>query len=581
MKPNKILMIFCLRGLIDLSFSQDKILTDIRDLSPEQIKTEGFRLAAEQAVAIKAIGFHGTRKKDVMFSNAWILNAQTREVVWDMFDADGAKKERLLLEYDESLRLPAGAYEVYYSTYPDFYYNYDRGWGRYLGRFFDDIFEGEDIDDLKRDFKGDLKEFGIQVQGGGKRLSEMEVAELHEQWTEDAIIAMTGLSDEEYLRRGFSCERPVEVEIYAVGEARNDGTFDYGWIINTATRESVWKMTYRNSDYAGGSQKNRKVHETISLPAGRYVAFFVTDDSHSSLRWNAAPPYDPMFWGMTIKLKDPSLKKYVKTYDYETAPEENVIVKFTRLRDSEFRSQGFTLKRARDLRIYALGEGRDGKMFDYGWIVDAKSNRKIWEMDYQETEHAGGDAKNRLIDEVRRFEKGSYIVYFVTDDSHSYWDWNSAPPHDQERWGITIYGANENFDPNDVSEYEARAAADLLAQIVRVGPHDHERERFTLDHDAEVRVYAIGEGMDGNMYDYGWIEDADSRRVVWDMSYRETRHAGGADKNRLCDEIIPLKKGEYIVYYESDDSHSFNDWNSDPPDDPVSWGISIFLVKDE
>ncbi len=581
MKPNKALMVFCLCGFFDLSFSQDKVLTDIRDLSPEEIKIGGFRLAAEQEITIKAIGFRGTRKKEMMFSNSWILDSETRDVVWDMYDADSAKKGRQLLEYNESLMLPAGAYEVYYSTYPDFDYHYDRGWDRYFGKFFNDIFDGENVDDLRRDFRGDLREFGIQVQGIGKRLSEAEVTELHQQWGQKAIIAMSGLSDDEYLRRGFSLERPVELEIYAVGEARNEGTFDYGWIVNTATRESVWKMTYRNSDYAGGNQKNRKVHETISLPAGKYVAFFVTDDSHSFQKWNAAPPYDPVFWGMTIKLKEPSMKQYVKTYDYEVAPEKNVIIKLTRLRDGEFRTHGFTLKRPMDLRIYAMGEGREGNMFDYGWIVDAKSSKKIWKMDYYDTEHAGGDDKNRLIDEVRRFEKGSYIVYFITDDSHSYWDWNSAPPHDQERWGITIYGESEDFDPNDVSDYAARADRDLLAQIVRVGNDDQERERFTLDRDAEVRIYAIGEGVDGNMYDYGWIEDADSRRVVWEMTYRITRHAGGADKNRFCDEIVTLKKGEYIVYFESDGSHSFGEWNSAPPDDPVNWGISVFLVKDK
>jgi hypothetical protein len=339
-------------------------------------------------------------------------------------------------------------------------------------------------------------------------------------------------------------------------------------------------MTYRNSDYAGGDKKNRKVHETISLPAGQYAVFFVTDDSHSYQRWNASPPYDPMFWGMTIKLANPSMKQYVKVYDYEATPEENVVVKFNRMRDEEFKTQGFELKRPRDLRIYALGEGRDGDMFDYGWIVDAKTNRKVWEMDYYDTEHAGGDEKNRLIDEVKHFDKGNYIVYYVTDGSHSYWDWNTAPPHDQERWGITIYGADASFDPADVSEYEPKADAAILAQVVRAGDHDRERERFSLAKQTDVRVYAIGEGDDGRMYDYGWIENADTRKVVWEMTYRKTRNAGGADKNRLVDDVISLEGGEYILYYESDGSHSFNNWNADPPYDAVNWGITVFKVKD-
>ncbi|MFQ5770315.1 MAG: hypothetical protein ACE5HX_07250, partial [bacterium] len=90
----------------------------------------------------------------------------------------------------------------------------------------------------------------------------------------------------------------------------------------------------------------------------------------------------------------------------------------------------------------------------------------------------------------------------------------------------------------------------------------------------------IGEGTDGRMFDYGWIEDAEQRKVVWEMTYRKTNHAGGAKKNRLFDDTIFLKKGEYIVYYETDDSHSYNDWNSAPPYDPVNWGITVYLVED-
>ena len=82
------------------------------------------------------------------------------------------------------------------------------------------------------------------------------------------------------------------------------------------------------------------------------------------------------------------------------------------------------------------------------------------------------------------------------------------------------------------------------------------------------------------MHDYGWIENAETGRVVWEMSYRRTDHAGGARKNRLSDEVISLKKGEYIVFYETDDSHSFGDWNASPPYDPQSWGITIYKVED-
>jgi len=202
-------------------------------------------------------------------------------------------------------------------------------------------------------------------------------------------------------------------------------------------------------------------------------------------------------------------------------------------------------------------------------------------MEYRETEHAGGDQKNRMVNTVLHLDKGSYIVYFVTDGSHSYRDWNAAPPYDPEHWGISLNAASEGFAPKDVSAYEEREDKSVLARIVGVGDHERKQATFSLSKKSDVHIYALGEGRDGDMFDYAWIEDAKTGRVVWEMTYRMTEHAGGAPKNRLFDGTISLPEGKYIVLYETDDSHSFRDWNEDPPDDPGSWGVTLRLVREE
>jgi hypothetical protein len=63
------------------------------------------------------------------------------------------------------------------------------------------------------------------------------------------------------------------------------------------------------------------------------------------------------------------------------------------------------------------------------------------------------------------------------------------------------------------------------------------------------------------------------------MSYRRTVHAGGARKNRVFNDIINLPKGEYRLCYQTDDSHSYSDWNDAAPRDPVKWGITVYLEK--
>ncbi|MFQ5864603.1 MAG: hypothetical protein ACE5IW_05170 [bacterium] len=563
------------------SQAQDDVLAEIRDILQQEIRVEGFRLAAKQEVQIEAVGFRGSRRHGFMFTRAWILDSRTREVIWEMEEAEIKKKSRTLLEYEDQVTLPKGAYEVYYSSFPHYYRGNEEDFGDFVGRILDEIFDRDDYEDLYDDYREEWKKFKIVVWGKGKRYPEEDITELHDAFRKDAFVSMTALRDDEYKRQGFMFAKPAKVQVYAIGEVRKDGTFDYGWIINTKTREKVWKLSYRHSKRAGGSKKNRMVNEVISLPAGRYVAFFVTDDSHSYGRWNASPPYDPMFWGLTLKVQDPSMLRNIKLFDYEELPAENVIVKFTRLGDDEFKSKGFTLKKPMDLRIYAIGEGKRKEMFDYGWIVDAKSHKRVWEMEYYNTEHAGGGEKNRLFDDVVHFDKGSYIVYFITDGSHSYRDWNTTPPPDQDSWGITILAVDGGYRPKDVVGYEEKEDHSILAKLVRIRDDAFERESFTLDKESEIRIYAIGEGSDGTMYDYGWIEDAETRRVLWEMTYRKTDRAGGARKNRLFDGTILLKAGEYAVYYESDGSHSFNDWNAAPPYDPVNWGITVYLVEEE
>ncbi|NIR48810.1 hypothetical protein GWO43_10285 [candidate division KSB1 bacterium] len=554
---------------------------------------EGFELDRDQDVQIEAVGLHyQSQSRDFILGNTWILNSETREVVWELPPTEEEPKdERDIQKFNEKVSLSKGKYEVYYASFPyyqwidddwDRDYDWDdrwnrrRGWHGWMSR----IFDGRWGDWYYDEFRDAFREFKAVVKGLGKKLSRDEIRKSQEAFRKKAVVAIPITRDDRYETQGFVVEKPMEVQIYALGEARRDGNFDYGLILNTNTLERVWQLTYRDSEHAGGAQKNRMSRESISLPAGTYVAYYISDDSHSPWEWNAPPPYDPEFWGLAILAKNPDMKKHVKKYDYDGYQIENAIVDFIRLRDDEFRSKGFTLKKPANLRVYAIGEGRDGDMFDYGWIVDAKTHERVWEMDYYKTEHAGGGRKNRIVDDVVKFEKGSYIAYFVTDGSHSYRRWNTSPPWDQEHWGMTIVPAEEDFDLDNVTDYEESEDENVLAKIVRVRDHDFERARFSLDNDSKVRIYAIGEGKPGRMYDYGWIEDAESGRVVWEMSYRKTDHAGGARKNRLYNQVISLEAGEYIVFYETDDSHSFNDWNASPPYDPINWGITVYRVVD-
>ncbi|UCG52743.1 MAG: hypothetical protein JSW58_04110 [Candidatus Latescibacterota bacterium] len=555
--------------------AQEEVLIRIEQLDVAEIKLGGFILDRNQEVSIEAVGFRDRGiGRDFRFSNAWILDAESRKVVWTLREADSERLSKHLREYTDEAKLSKGRYEVYYSTYPSHWYGSRdveiNGFGDLVSRIMEGIF---DKDFNYRDFRRAVDEFYIVVRGNGNPLSGQKVREFHNSLKENAFISLTALENDHYESIGLTLERPMDLQIYAIGEITRDGNYDYCWITDTRKHEKVWKFEYENSAHAGGAKKNRVFKGAVSLPKGTYAVYCATDDSHAFDRWNSPPPHDPFFWGVVIQPADPKMAEHIRTFEHEHIAEQNAIVEITRLGDDEMESQGFTIKRPMRLRVYAIGEGGESEMYDFSWIVDAETREPVWEMEPDLTEHAGGASKNRVFEGIIELEPGNYIAYAVTDDSHSYRDWNASPPHDQERWGITIVVVEG--ERGDVVEYSEDQDRSILARIVGVGNNSHKNESFELADDVKVRIYAIGEGSRGEMYDYAWIENSETGDVVWEMTYRMTDHAGGAKKNRLFNGTLVLEAGEYIVHYESDGSHSFRRWNASPPADAMSWGVTV------
>lgn len=586
MRNYGLITIFILTLCISFSLlAQDDYLVDISKVFPEEIQITGFAISSEQDVKVKAAIISPRRNyREFHFSYAWILNAETRELVWELKNGEIEERDRYKITYTGEFELKPGTYEVYYSTYPhfnfedDFYYQ----WGArgFFSGLFNAVFNDDDEDERYRYFEELYEELYFRLEGQGVSLSSDQVTENQEALKGKAFLSFTSLRDDEFEEQIFEVKQPVELRVYALGEARRDGEYDFGTIINLRTRERVWQLTYRGSDDAGGARKNRLADETITLEPGLYKSLYVTDDSHSYRRWNSAPPFDPNFWGLTLWAQGDAAGNLVKL-DEDVDLNQSTVAEFTRVRDEEYLVKGFTLKKPLNLQIYALGEGSDGEMYDYGWIVDVKTRKRVWEMDYYDTEPAGGADKNRMFDGVIKLEPGNYMVYYITDDSHAYRDWNMSPPYDKKSWGITISVLDESYSDGDIVAYEEEEDPNTLARIIRVRDDERRKSQFTVKKDGYVYVYAIGEGSYDEMHDYAWIENANTGRVVWEMTYRKTDRAGGARKNRLFDDRVYLEAGDYYLYYETDDSHSFNDWNDRPPSDPFNWGVTVSILEDD
>jgi hypothetical protein len=570
--------ILLLTGSFSRVMAQGTVLADLGSGEFGDISMQGFNLPSDARVTIDVVCLDAHRTQPLA-TDAWILDASTRRPVWHYDVDDSDREDQDLRVLTDEISLPAGTYEVYYTSYVD--WPSDNWNGRSIGDIIrnavrevihgDTWLRSDNREEKFRDLKGDL---GIRVAGptSGRSIDNQE--ELAGGFLSTAFLTITGVPDERYIAEGFELKRPLDVEVYAIGEFVDGHQFDHGWIIDTQSRRKVWEMESNDTDHAGGASKNRMIRSTVSLEPGNYAAFFATDGSHSATAWNSAPPFDPDFWGLTLRVQDAEDLRHVSRFDYETMPLDGAVVTLREMGDNEHGTAGFSVSRPLEVRIYALGEGTDGRMFDYGWITNADTYEQVWRLEYGSTEHAGGARKNRVFDGVLKLNVGNYVAHFVTDASHSYGSWNDDRPYDADAWGITVAPVNAS-DADRMSAYSPGEDRSRLASITEVGDGAQRYEDFALDKDTRVRIFALGEGSGGRMFDYGWVESLDDNSVVWEMTYRMTEHGGGAQKNRMVNTTLLLPAGSYRVHYVSDGSHSFWDWNADPPIEAGMWGITV------
>ncbi|MEM6523416.1 MAG: hypothetical protein AAF693_06485 [Bacteroidota bacterium] len=543
----------------------------VNNVYPGKLKIQGFNVSSKTEVDIKGSAGVFVDNSQRMVFYGWIIDSDTRKVVWHLLD-DVRSKNRLreegFFDFEEKVTLESGNYELIYTGVRD--NNNNGNWNiDGFDHFMNRLFSSRSRERYRDRYREDLS---IRVNASG--LKAVDAKELLDNKTKDAVVSINRVGDNATMKERFSLKDETTLKIYAVGEGGRREVYDYVWIYDARNHERVWQMDYGNTSFAGGADKNYVANKTITLPKGSYIVSYSSDDSHSFREWNSLPPDDPQFWGVTIWANSPKDKANVIPFKEDNMTK--AMVELIRVGDDEYLSQGIKLNADAKVRILCLGEkGSDG-FVDSGWIMDANTREIVWEMGSHNAEYAGGDRKNEMVDEVISLDKGAYIVYYATDDSHSFRRWNASQPHEQDRWGITLWALNDNvkYELFDEKEYKSDK---VLVEILRVRDREYLKETFTLKEDTRLRIKAIGEGSDGDMHDYGWIENRNTGRVVWEMTYRNSDYAGGARKNRMYNDVVILPKGEYRVYYESDGSHSYRDWNASPPRDQESYGISLMI----
>jgi len=437
-----------------------------------ELMTHGFELPREVELRVEAVGrldrdntswlarvVHGGGEEPLS-AYAWLLDAETREPVWIM-EADAASRvSSTLRRVEETLRLGPGRYELYYFSSHAWQERADdeeiqgnHGW-------WDRMWSGEPprADELRRDVRDDLDECRVTLSADGLSHEDLRHFEVTGNLP-GAIVRGNRVGNSQFRTTGLEVDRTTSLRIYSIVEETRYGhaAADYGWIVNASTREVVWHPRQGRSSEAGGSEKNRLFDEEVELEAGRYLVYYGTDDSHSFEEFNAAPPHDPLNWGITLLPGEGADASGVRAF--EPADPGPPLIDLTRVTDGELREQAFRLTRDGALYVHAVGEYGSNRFADRAWIVNAESGALVWEMTRNDTIGAGGAAKNRMFDGMVALSPGDYVVYYTTDGSHAYDSWNSAMPFEPATWGVSIrpgpgldVGSFTLLEPDDLAQ---------------------------------------------------------------------------------------------------------------------------------
>ena len=558
-----------------------KGLVVLTDIELESLKHQAFMLERPDTVVINATGsYEGSDQR--LAAYGWILRRDDRLVAWKMERETASRKKGTLAVVQDTIVLGSGLYDVYFTSYGNrvtvnpgssfwqrltasekAWRNDQRKWSLVLSTLHAD--EGNaylkpDEDDVDRAPQGE-----------------------HMIWTS---APMRGRSSDDFL---FEVNGSTTLRLYAIGEIEREPR-DYGWIENLVTGERLWEMTLQNTESAGGWKINRLFDGIVELEAGVYRSTFTTDARQSYKDWTGNPPYDPAGWGLSMYIVDDG---DVTLFDPWSSRQP--IVSLSRITNDQTRNAKVQVMQPTMVLVSALGELTESSKYDYAWISSENKQEVIWEMSREFSQWAGGDESNRSTTAFLQLDPGTYTITYKTDGSHAYDDWSNGTPEHPERWGITLFPASISSDSSMVLVVNADVrgtdvsgvneitgspppvlgTGERVLERTELGNEVQEEVPFVIDEEVQLHIYAVGEISMSGRYDYGRIVNEETGESVWEMTWENTRPAGGEERNRLYDGVIALSAGRYIMYFVTDFSHAYGDFSDRAPDNPEQWGITI------
>jgi len=540
---------------------------------------EGYFEVSESAmIEIAAMAaFETAESNSPLAVYPWIVNSQTGELVWTPTPSN-TERDGVQASIMDSVLVSPGEYTAFYTTFGPSVNS--KGGGAFLG--------------LKPYWTNDPDFWRLSLKEKG------ELGRVALSTSPSKSVASENSPVWEFVPTSSKREASQMIQVESRSELRFDITAaicgnrcDTIQLYRVPDSTPFWILEEDMTEPAGGADLNRTFEGGVEVEPGIYRIEYEAGRSQYYNAWNANPPWAPEAWGLRMFSGEAS---QVRIFDPWT--DQDPIASLLQAGDDEDLSITFELDKPLSVVVYGMGEMRRGNdRYDYGWIEKEGRSVPLWMMNYEGSKAAGGDDMNRQQMDVLNLEAGTYRLRYISDDSHSYANWNKRKPQFPERWGIVIFAMNpQDVDPTavrtwadgrvgaasvEVSTIASESIGETIIQQNRLGNDIVVDERMVLDAETSLKIVALGELTRGSSHDYGWISKVGGAgEKVWEMTYQNTVSAGGADRNRRFDGMITLDAGEYQVHFETDFSHSFANFDDDEPRDGADWGIQIFKAKE-
>lgn len=549
-------------------------IVTVSGLQVGHVEGRSFEIDVPTTLKIEAeVSFEDDRPDADLAVLAWILDHSTGDVAWKTV-SDAVTRRGVRAIVADSVDLAAGLYTAYLSAAgPDPASRWEGSrfglsphWTNYESFWHLDLTAPEGV---------------LQVRDGDVLPTDSAPGSLF----------AAGLEDRETVQRMMFHVADSGVIRVKGGFTRCPEVCDSIIIQQIPDARVIWSVEDEKARPSGGSRMNQWLDTSIRLSDGAYE--IILDPAEHNGSWSANPPWNPRDIGFSLTVEEGS----IRTLDPWTGGQP--LIDQTGLGDDASMLSRLVLEDSLDVFVQALGElTASGQRYDWGWIERENSADTIWEMTWENSEPAGGDADNRQSKAIFRLGPGTYLVGFQTDGSHSYERFNRSPPRNPERWGLALFPlrpervtstrvqvdvlSKPGAPPVPERPSVTGAAMDdeheggVLVNLTGLGNMADVRSRFVLDDTTRVLIMALGELSTFNRYDYGWIEDMASGEIVWEMTWENTVPAGGDTTYRRVREELVLPPGVFEARFQTDENISAEGYGSKVPDTPGDWGIAIF-----